>query len=291
MKKIITIGLAIVILLFGLILYDYSRFYDGRLHLIFCNVGQGDAIFLRTPGASNILIDAGPNDKVVSCLTRHTPFWDRKISLIFLTHPHADHFTGVSEVLKRYNVLSFATEKLENKTLGYQTLIKEVSDKVPKVSYVYAGDSFREEKGLRFVILAPTGAFLLKTSPNNIIGENSEFSSLITLVSYGSFKALLTGDSQKEELLDALSAFKLTSVGIFQVPHHGSKTGISKEILETLNPSTAVISVGLNNRYGHPNPYTLSLLRDSGVKTLRTDINGEIEVISDGKTFGIRKFN
>ncbi|MCL5114126.1 MAG: MBL fold metallo-hydrolase [Patescibacteria group bacterium] len=291
MKRIVAIGLTLVISLVGFIFYDYSRFYDGRLHLVFCNVGQGDAIFLRTPGERNILIDAGPNDKVVSCLTRHTPFWDRKISLVLLTHPHADHFMGLSEILKRYDVLSFATEKLENKTLGYKVLMKEVSDKVPKHSYVYAGDSFREENGLRFAILAPTSSFLLKTSPNNMIGENSEFGSLITLVSYGSFKALLTGDSQKEELMDAISSFKLTSVGILQVPHHGSKTGISKEILETLNPGTAVISVGLNNRYGHPNPYTLSLLKDSGVKTLRTDINGEIEVISDGKTFGIRESN
>ncbi len=291
MKKIILASCGIIILFLGLVVYDYSRFYDGKLHIVFCDVGQGDGIFIRTPSEANILIDAGPNNKIISCLNNHMPFWDRTISLAILTHPHADHFAGFNYVFKKYNVLSFATEKLSSKTLGFQMLLKEINDAGLKINYIYDSDSFRTGNGLNFRILAPKTSFLLRTSPNDIIGESKEFSSLIMLISYYSFSAILTGDSQEEELLEAVKEYKVSKLSVFQVPHHGSRTGIGPDALDEIKPSVAVISVGLKNRYGHPSSYILNLLRDYGIKTLRTDLNGEIEVISDGKNWAVQKFN
>lgn len=287
LKKIIWVGILILIFLTGLLFYQRIKFYDGKLHVVFCDVGQGDAIFIRTPKGLDILVDGGPNDNVLSCLSNHMPVWDRTIELVILTHPHTDHFFGLHEVLKRYNVLSFDTEKLGNKALGFAELTNEVKQKKISLHYLSSGDSFKAKDRLVIKILAPTREFLAETSPQGMIGENNEFASLISLVSYGSFKLLLTGDTQADELLQAVSQYSLSNISLLQVPHHGSKTGLSLEILNLLKPKVAVISVGKNNRYGHPTPYVLDLLEKAQTKTLRTDQKGEIEVISDGKNFWI----
>ncbi|MDO8620886.1 MAG: MBL fold metallo-hydrolase [Candidatus Levybacteria bacterium] len=286
-KKIIWFGVLILVFLAGLLFYQRIKFYDGKLHVVFCDVGQGDAIFIRTPNGLDILVDGGPNDSVLSCLSNHMPVWDRTIELVILTHPHTDHFFGLHNVLKRYNVLSFDSEKLDNKALGFAELINEVKQNKIPLHYLFSGDSFKTNGGINIKILAPTKEFLAETSPNGMIGENNEFASLISLVSYGSFKLLLTGDTQADELSQAISQYSLTNLSVLQVPHHGSKTGLSLEILNLLKPKVAVISVGKNNRYGHPTPFVLDLLGKVQAKILRTDQKGEIEVISDGKTWQV----
>ena len=289
MKKSAVIAFLTLFLLGATAIYQYSRFYDGRLHLIFCDVGQGDAIFIRTPKGKNILIDAGPGDKVLSCLSNHTPFWERKISLAILTHPHNDHLAGFIQVLKRYEISVFGMEKLENKTQGYKRLMQDINNNEIKINYLFTGDSFKTEDGFKIRIMAPDESFLVKTSPNNIIGENKEFSSLITLISYGSFQAILTGDSQVGELKEAVEKQNLSSsIEIFQIPHHGSKTGVDREVLQNIEPKIAVISVGKDNRYGHPTSYVLNLLKDLKIKIFRTDKQGDIEIISDKNSWTVQ---
>jgi len=288
MKKSAVIVFLAIFLLGATAVFQYSKFYDGRLHLIFCDVGQGDAIFIRTPRGKNILIDAGPGDNVLSCLSNHTPFWERKISLAILTHPHNDHFAGFNQVLKRYEVSVFGMEKLENKTQGYKRLVQDINNNNIKINYLFAEDSFKTEDGLKIYIMAPNESFLAKTSPNNIIGETKEFSSLITKISYGSFHVILTGDSQVEELKEAVDSHNLSSVDVLQVPHHGSKTGLNSKILEVIKPKIAVISVGADNRYGHPTFYILNLLKDLSIKTYRTDLEGDVEIVSDRNSWLIQ---
>lgn len=288
MKKTAIITFLMLFLLGATAVYQYSKFYDGKLHLIFCDVGQGDAILIRTPKGRNILIDAGPGDKVLSCLSNHTPFWERKISLAILTHPHNDHFAGFDQVLKRYEISVFGMERLENKTEGYKRLIQDINNKPVKINYLYTGDSFKTEDGLKIYIMAPNESYLAKTSPNKIIGETKEFSSLITFISYGSLQVILTGDSQIEELKEAVDNHNLSSVDVFQVPHHGSRTGLDREVLEVIKPKTAVISVEKDNRYGHPTAYVLDLLKDLEIKILRTDERGDIEIVSDKNSWFIQ---
>jgi competence protein ComEC len=95
---------------------------------------------------------------------------------------------------------------------------------------------------------------------------------------------LLTGDSQVEGLIDAFNNSSIGEISVFHVPHHGSKTGITGEIMKSLNPKIAVISVG-KNKYGHPTPFTLGVLRNLKIPLLRTDQNGDIEFVSDGKSY------
>lgn len=289
MRKLIIIVLILLFLTICLTLFQYFKYNDGRLHLIFCDVGQGDAILIRTPKNKNILIDAGPEDKVLSCLSNHIPFWERKISLALLTHPHNDHFAGFIEVLKRYRVGIFGTEELENKTAGYKKLSQEIEKNKIKVNYLTQGDTFDTQDGVKLQILAPSESFLLSSSPNKMIGESKEFSSLIIHLSYKTFDAILTGDSQANELKEALKIYNSDFPDVFQIPHHGSKTGIDEEILKEIKPQITVISVGQNNRYDHPTSFVLTLLRLAGIPVFRTDLLGDIEIAASYKDWIVYK--
>ena len=288
--KYFVILVIVLISFLGLLFYQFFKFNDAKLHLVFCNVGQGDAIFIRTPKGLDILIDGGPDDSVLHCLSKHMPFWDRDLELVISTHPHNDHFAGFLQVFKDYKIRNFATENLGNKTLNYNAFMDLVkSQKIPN-RFVLAGDKFTLKDGVSFSIVGPTEEFLNETSPQGFIGESGEFASVETLVRYGKFSALLTGDSQATELGEAASGKgqALRDLSILQVPHHGSRTGLDSELLNILNPKLAVISIGKNNRYGHPAQGILKILGDKDIRILRTDLDGEVEIISDGNSWQAR---
>ena len=286
------IAAALLFLLGCILIYQNITYNDKKLHVVICDVGQGDAIFIRTPNGSDILIDGGPDDSVLTCLGKHMPFWDRDLELVILTHPHSDHFIGLFSVLKSYKVKSFATEDLGNKTLGAGLLTDLIKRKAISARFVLAGDRFRLNDRVLLEIVGPTQEFIDQTSPGGTIGESGEFASVLTLVRYGKFSALLTGDSQASELSGILPLHFTQGqddkpLDILQVPHHGSRFGLTAKILDILNPEIAIISVGKNS-YGHPTPFILDLLKSANIKTFRTDQNGEVEVISDGVNFSIK---
>ena len=286
MKKYVLLGSLSLLVLLIFALVQYISFHDNKLHIVFCDVGQGDAILVKTPKNSFMLFDSGPDDTVVGCLGRNMPFWDHHLSLALLTHPHADHLNGFVPVFQSYIIDQFITERLANKTIGYKKLLGEIKSTHTPEEIALAGDSIKTETiTLHFV--GPTDTYLQDTSPRGFIGETGEFGSLETLISFGKFRMLLTGDSQAAELEQALSLIpgKLT---VLQVPHHGSKTGLTTDILARLTPQLAVISVGAHNKYGHPAPSTLDLLNQYKISYLRTDQKGDIEIVSDGKKWKVR---
>lgn len=280
MKKIVVSICCLVVMLLALAVYQYIHFYDGKLHVIFCDVGQGDGILIVTPDNKHILNDGGPDQKILDCLSRHLPFWDRKIDLMLLTHPHADHFFGMFDVLQRYHVKSFATEELDNKTASFQEFLKLLKAKNVTQHQVLTGDKW-QVGNVQLEVVGPTEPYLHQTSPGGTIGESKEFASVITQVSYGSFSVLLTGDSQVSGLESARDAIT-DNLTVLQSPHHGSKTGLDDQILTSLAPKVAAISVGVN-KYGHPSPETLALYKSHTIPFYRTDQEGDIEFVSDGK--------
>lgn len=278
MRKFIFSSIILVFALATFSIYQYLKFSDGELHLVFCNVGQGDGIFIRTPSGTDIVLDSGPNDSIISCLSNHMPFWDRSIELALLTHPHEDHMRGFISILKNYEIKNFATENLANDTQTYGQLIEQLKGLSLKVQNLYAGDKFRLSDGLTIKVVGPTKEFLERTSPEGKIGESHEFGSLELLLSLGSFNALTTGDSQIEELNEALPY--LPKVDVFQIPHHGSKYGTNSELLSAISPKFAAISVG-KNKYGHPTQEVLGILEEQKIKYFRTDQHGDIEIVVD----------
>jgi competence protein ComEC len=288
MRKYLIFSIISIIFLAGFVMYQYIIFYDNKLHIVFCDVGQGDAIFIRTPERKNILVDGGPDNEVLSCLADNLPFWDKRLDMIVLSHPHLDHFMGLYFVIDRYYVTSFVTEKLSNNIQSFRELEKKVMVKKIAQKNVFAGDRFKIEEDLVLKIVSPSDSFLKRTSPNGLIGESGEFASLILKLSYKDFDLLLTGDAQSDGVLESAEAGD-GSVEVLQVPHHGSATGLNKEIVEKLSPKLAVISVGARNRYGHPNKKILEILDEARAKVLRTDEEGDVEIVSDGKVFWVEK--
>lgn len=268
---------------------------DGRLHLIFCDVGQGDAVYIKMPDNQDVLIDGGPDEKVLSCLGRHMAFYDRTIDVVILTHPQEDHLKGLISVLERYNVNYFVSSPVGNQTEGYLKLKKIIEEKRIPIKNVYSGAEMDFDQ-VKMLSLWPEKDWLATridggleqlTNPHVLGAKTSadlnDFS-LVFLLKYGSFSSLLTGDAGQDIQKEILLNPALSSVSLLKVPHHGSKTGLLSEFLERIKPELCVISVGKNS-FGHPSPETIGKLNQFVSQILRTDQKGDIEVVSDGQTF------
>lgn len=268
-RKIVFIAVFIVLGLVFLTLYQKFTLDDGKLHLVFCNVGQGDAIFIRTPKGGDLIIDGGPDDQVLNCLGRHMPFWDRQIEMAILTHFQADHLTGLISVVKSYSLMLFASSVSSGETEGAKELKRQIEKKKIETVTIKQGDGFFTKDGVSLQVLWP----------RRQAGQANDLS-VVSLLSYEEFKVLLTGDAgaQISNQID-----NVPSVDILKVPHHGSQTSLDEQFLDKVKPYLAIISVGKNNSYGHPAPETIRILSDKEIKILRTDEDGEIEIITDGK--------
>jgi competence protein ComEC len=274
----------VLILITSVLLVAIFSFPDKKLHLIACNVGEGDAI-LAVYGNTQILFDGGPDNKVLDCLSSYLPFWDREIELVVLTHPDSDHYTGLIEVFRRYKIDNFLANKLENSSQGYQMLVKEVGGSNSRVFFPKQGMKL----GIGSIyldILWPldTLEVPLEISAN----ESSNKFSIVTNLSLGNFDALITGDIDPVSEDRLVAAGSIKEVEYIKVPHHGSKNGLTQRLLETVMPKLAIISVG-KNPWGHPHQEILGMLEGKNVKTLRTDLNGNIEIITDGKIWWVKK--
>jgi len=282
---------------------------DSRLHLVFCDVGQGDAILI-TKGTTQVLVDGGPNDKVLSCLSSHMPFWDRRLEMVILTHPEKDHGGGLSSVLERYKVKYFASGVLGSDALFYQKLLAIVSKKDIYLLNAWRGDELAVS-GIKFFFLWPDKNWvneklsvsgektdqrplskrgkIYQKQTGAVLGVEDESLaknnfSLVFNLSYGDFKALLTGDADahiQEEIIERNKGY-LKPVAVLKVAHHGSRYAFLDGFLKLVKPEMAVISVG-KNPWGHPTKETLDQLNRLGVFVRRTDKEGTIEIISDGR--------
>ncbi|KKS80204.1 MAG: internalization-related competence protein ComEC/Rec2 protein [Candidatus Beckwithbacteria bacterium GW2011_GWA2_43_10] len=268
MKRVKKINILLGLLI-GLVCFLIWQWPDNRLHLIFCNVGQGDAMLLEY-GSYQILVDAGPDNSVLSCLGKVMPFWDRKLELVVLTHPEADHLTGLIEVVKRYQVGKLMKTKAEHTTPEFAALTAALEARRVKVQELMAGDKIKLNQ-VNLEILWP----LESTS-----GVSSSFNqwSTVILGQYGVFGFLLTGDITETEEQTMINLASLRPVEVLKVAHHGSKFSSSQKFLEAVRPKLAVISVGRNS-FGHPTPEALARLKAVGAKVLRTDVAGTIEIV------------
>ncbi len=271
MKYILIIAASALGLL-GLFFYQSSQFSDKTLHIIFCDVGQGDGILIRTPTGADIVVDGGPqNGKMVACLARYLPFWDHDIELMFATHPDADHIGGLVDVIQSYTVKSFDTSEATKDTNVFRKLNSLIAEKRIPFKNIVTGDKFSLTDGVSIETKWPNPGF--ESSDTN---EHS----LVQILSYGDFRALLTGDIPYQILdtLDFPSTF-----AVFKIPHHGSKTGVDDATFNKIRAYFVPISAGKNNKYHHPHPSVIALLKKYRIPYKRTDEVGSIEVVTDGK--------
>ncbi len=246
----------------------------GKLRLIFCDVGQGDGILIITPGGKQILVDGGPGKKITQCLSSKMPFWDRNIELMIATHPQQDHIEGQIDVFEKYRVSLVAHTGVDNKAQFFIQWKKDLQNEGSKVTIVRRGD--RISAGDVFLeVLWPSSE--KEEEWKQMAPADLNESSLVLRLSWGSFCAYLTGDITKE----ILNGLVDKQCEVLKVAHHGSKTGTDEQTIAKSGAKIAVIQVGKNNRYGHPNKEVIDVLNDKHIQILRNDIEGDIKFYYD----------
>ena len=248
------------------------------LKIYFLNVGQGDAEYIKLPSGEDILIDGGPDDKVINELGKVMDFGDRKIDLVVLTHPHADHLTGLVDVINRYEIGEVWDSGVEYPSATYDEFKNDVKTKnIPEV-FVKAGDEKSYENGnIKFQVLYP-----LSSEKNKTI-DNLNNATVVTSLENNKFSALFMGDLEKSVSLKLSKNYT-----VLKVAHHGSENGLSEELLKVIRPAIAVIEVGKDNKFGHPTKTIIDLLKNYAVQIYRTDQNGTVTVSTDGINYSVK---
>ena len=265
--------LALILVLVVTALFQWP---DNHLHLVFCDVGQGDAALISWQN-TQVLVDGGPDASVLNCLGAHMPFWDRKIEMAVLTHPDADHLTGLVDVLERYDVTHLILNSAGKDSRVFRRFQKAVVSEGAVVYFPKKGDVLRFGP-VEMAILWPEsqGQVLGATT----IEKEANETSTVFKLSFGEFDALFTGDitSREEEGLE------IGDIEVLKVAHHGSKFSTSKSFLEKITPEAAVISVGKNS-FGHPTDEVIQRLKEQSIKLFRTDQEGEMKIVTDGEVW------
>jgi len=240
------------------------------------DVGQGDAILIEDPAGHRILVDGGPSGRAISeALGRETPFWDKGLDLVVLTHPEEDHLNGLVTVLERYDVKRILASPVESDSAAYDAWRQAVEREGASYYEAAPGEWFDLGDGARLEVLGPP------TEPVEGGDDRLNNNSVVLRLTWGGVSFLLPGDLEKageEALLDEGEDLRST---VLKVAHHGSAYATGDPLLAAVHPAVAVISVGENNWYGQPSPQVLERLEDSLV--YRTDLNGRIKLSTDGE--------
>ncbi|MDD4332983.1 MAG: MBL fold metallo-hydrolase [Patescibacteria group bacterium] len=272
-----------------------------NLEVDFLDVGQGDAILIKSPYGQNILIDGGPDSSVIKRLGENLPWWDRQIDLMVLTHPHDDHVTGLIDVLKRYKVKKIIYTGVVHTAPNYLAWLNLIREKNIPVSIIDHPQTIKLGENTKLDILYPLESLIGKGF------KDLNDSSLVIKLVNGENKFLFTGDAGvavEKNLIDLTQPSPSKGEGslkvdVLKVGHHGSDTATSEEFLNALIPSSlpaqagfpetgegrliAVIPVGKDNDFGHPSLRIIKKLERAGAKIIRTDEEGTIRLFSDGK--------
>ena len=243
----------------------------GTLTVTWLDVGQGDAAVIQCGGQA-MLIDGGKPEKssyIYAWLQQHGLSY---LDVIVATHVDADHIGGLSGALNYASVGTAYCPVTTGTTETFQSFVKYLAQRGKQITVPTAGETFALG-GAQVQILGPLHR-----------AEDSNDNSIVLKVSFGATSFLFTGDAERAEEQDLLNAGVNLQSTVLKVGHHGSDTSTSYPFLRAVAPQYAVISVGAGNSYGHPTEAVLSRLRDAGVTTFRTDMQGEITAVSDGQT-------
>ena len=278
-KFFILLRLFIAVIILFVIAYSalFARMETQGLKVWFFDVGQGDAIFIETPNGQQILVDGGPNNSILQKLSSVMWPWDHTIDAIVVTHPDADHITGLVSVLERYQVKTVYETGVRGGTTMIQAFDRAIVEEQSQNNFVREGQSYNWD-GVQVFVRWPTEeAVKIQKDRNN--------TSIVLELVYGDTSILLTGDA--EETIEEEIGFSVGDIDVLKVGHHGSKTSTSVQFLKAISPEVAVIPVGADNSYGHPHPIILERLKQVGASILRTDLDGDILLVSDSENYHV----
>ena len=255
---------------------------DGRLHVYALDVGQGDAILFRTPGGRTILVDGGPDPLLLtSRLGRILPPWQRRIDLVVATHADADHLAGLVPIVEGWEVgMALQPPSMAESPLAAHWRATLDRQSIPCMT-VAEGTTLQIGESLELHVLSPP------TGPSAAEMDDNQGSLVLWVVS-GRCRILLTGDIDGEVEKRLLQSETLGSTTVLKVAHHGAESATLDAFLQAVDPQLALISVGAENRFGHPSQTVLDRLSSTECRTYRTDEMGSIEFITDGERYWIK---
>ncbi|NOW02584.1 ComEC/Rec2 family competence protein [Clostridium beijerinckii] len=279
-KKYLLVFLAILLFSFSIVSCGPTNFNSNKannadpnkMFVHYIDVGQGDCILVQVNN-KNLLIDSGPKSDRKKLFNYLSGLNLNKLDYVIATHPHEDHIGNMDDIIKTYSIGTFYAPKVESTTKSFEDLVDALKDKNLKV-HVLKNNSTSIDLGENTKV----NVF----SPNKDFYDNLNNYSPVIKIQYGNTSFLFTGDAEKEVEKEILNNNEDISADVLKVGHHGSSTSTSKDFLKKVNPSIAVISVGKDNIYNHPDASTTKLLDENNIKTYRTDKDGTIVICSDG---------
>lgn len=269
-KKVFRLLCAVAVLFTALACYIFHAF-DPNLVIDYIDVGQGDAVYIRTPDNFRVLLDGGDEGSYKNViekffLTNGVPSLDAAI----VSHYHSDHLCGIKEALEsRFPIKCLYLPKTDNDSVWHGKLLEAAEQNGTEVKYLTGGDTLSLNEEIFFEAILPNPDIYL------IDKENENNNSLLLRLNYGESKFLFTGDLEADAEA-ALPAETDISADVLKVGHHGSHTSTSQEFLNRVAPSIAIIGVGAKNKYGHPDKNIIKRLEERVARIYRTDIDGTI---------------
>lgn len=255
---------------------EYSNEFDGKSLVVkYLDVGQTDSVLVQLPNGENMLIDAG-NTKTTSYLESLAV---NTIDYMVMTHPHADHIGGMADVIENFTVKKIYMPEIDSDdqptTKVYTNFLKTAKSHNIDITECKSDETLFEFDGLKAETLAPNG---------HGYSDLNDYSIVLRL-QYVKKVFIFSGDAETQSENEIIGKYDAAFLDcdVLQCGHHGSKTSSSAEYLSVIKPEYAVISVGKDNKYGHPTQETLSRLNDIGAQIYRTDINGTVTCTSNGE--------
>jgi len=253
---------------------------SGKLAVHFIDVGQGDSILIQNPDNEFILIDTGEKDQYEKLSSYLEHYKVKKFKYVIFTHPHSDHIGSADKIVKNYDIENIIMPEYYHTTKTFERLMIEIENKNLEITPAVPGETFKFGEA-DFMVLAPISENYKSLNNNSVVIK----------MTYGKNNFLFTGDMEKESENEVIAYCDNNninlSVDILKVAHHGSSTSSQTNFLKQINPSFAVIMCGINNNYNHPNLKVVDRIEKNGAEVLRTDLEGDIIITSDGKTVEI----
>lgn len=282
-KHLIIFTLLLLLCFFSSLLtkkFNSYKVNPNLMYVHYINVDQGDAILIQVNN-KNLLIDSGPKSHKKQLVKFLNDLNISKLDYVIATHPHEDHIGNMNTVLNSYKVQSFYAPKVYSYTKSFEQMIDSLKSNNLKINPI--------KRGCNTINLGfQTNVEVF--SPINDTYDNENNYSPVIKISFGNNSFLFTGDAEKEIEDKLILLNDDLKADILKVSHHGSSSSTSDSFLNRVSPKYAVISVGKNNIYDHPNYTIISKLNTYNIDILRTDIQNNITLISDGTNISYKYY-